>query len=104
MPLHLKTGDGDLALITEPSYWRDAHDYRMQISCSPSIYIVVINCGWRMDGKVGGAWDGDWGGDSSSDVTFLRKSQGLVKKHSYFIQAVCILLWIDCIETYMVVT
>ncbi len=44
------------------------------------------------------------GGDSSSDVTFLRKSQGLVKKHSYFMQAVCILLWIDCIETYMVVT
>ncbi len=31
-----------------------------KISCSPSIYIVVINCGWRMDGTVGGAWDGDW--------------------------------------------
>ncbi len=45
------------------------------------------------------------GGDlSSSDVTFLQKSQGLVKKHSNFMQAVCILLWIDCFETYMVVT
>ncbi len=24
------------------------------------IYIVLINCGWRMDGTVGGARDGDW--------------------------------------------
>ncbi len=42
--------------------------------------------------------------EGSSDVTFLRKSQGLVKKHSNFMQAVCTLLWIDCFETYMVVT
>ncbi len=34
--------------------------------------------------------------------TFLQKSQGLVKKHSNFMQAVCTLLWIDCFETYMV--
>ncbi len=54
---------------------------------------------------VGGAQDGDWRRWlSSSDVTFLRKSQGLVKNHSYFMQAVCILLWIDCFESYMVVT
>ncbi len=46
-----------------------------------------------MDGTVGG-----------SDDTFLLKSQGLVKKHSYFMQAVCIFLWTDCFETYMVVT
>ncbi len=36
---------------------------------------------------------------SSSDVTFLRKSQGFMKKYSYFMQAVCILLWTDCFET-----
>ncbi len=59
----------------------------------------MINCGWRMDGTVGGAQDGDC--SSSSDVTFLRKSQGLVKN---VIQAVCTLLWTDCFETYMVVT
>ncbi len=54
---------------------------------------------------VGGARDGDWRRWlSSSDVTFLRKSQGLVKRHSYFMQAVCTLLWIDCFGTYMVVT
>ncbi len=47
---------------------------------------------------------GTEGGDSSSDITFLQKSQGLVKKHSYFMQVVCTLLWIDCFETYMVVT
>ncbi len=43
------------------------------------------------------------GGNSSSDITFLQKSQGLVKKkkHSYFMQAVCTLLWI---EIYLVVT
>ncbi len=41
---------------------------------------------------------------SSSDITFLRKSQGLVKRHSQFIQALCTLLWIDCFETYMEVT
>ncbi len=41
---------------------------------------------------------------SSSDVMFLRKSQGLVKTHSYLMQAVWALLWIDCFETYMVVT
>ncbi len=35
------------------------------------------------------------GGDSSSDVTFLWKSQGLVKRHSYFMQTVCTLLWTD---------
>ncbi len=34
----------------------------------------------------------------------IFKSQGLVKKHSYFMQAVCTLLWIDCFETYMVDT
>ncbi len=53
------------------------------------IYIVVINCGWRMDGTVGGARDGAvmrW--LSSSDVTFLQKSQWLMKKHSYFMQTV----------------
>ncbi len=43
-----------------------------------------------MDGTVGGARQ--W--LSSSDVTFLRKSQGLVKKHSYFMLAVCILRWL----------
>ncbi len=41
---------------------------------------------------------------SRSDVTFIQKSQGLMKKHSYFMQAVCILLWTDCFETYMIVT
>ncbi len=40
-------------------------------------------------------------GVSSSDVTFLQKSQGLVKRHSYFMQAVRILLWTDCFEMYM---
>ncbi len=35
---------------------------------------------------------------------FLQKSQGLMKRHSYFMQAVWALLWIDCFETYMVVT
>ncbi len=50
---------------------------------------------------VGGAWDGDWKRWlSSSDVTFLQKSQGLVKRHSYFMQAVCTSLWIDCFETH----
>jgi len=39
-----------------------------------------------------------------SDITFLRKSQGLVKRHCYFTQAVWTLLWIDCFETYMVIT
>ncbi len=34
---------------------------------------------------------------SSSDITFLQKSQGLLKRHSY-------LMWIDCFETYMEVT
>jgi len=29
---------------------------------------------------------------------------GLMKNHSYFMQAVCTLLWTDCFETYMVVT
>ncbi len=48
--------------------------------------------------------DGDWRRWlSRSDVTFLQ-SQGLVKRHSYFMQAVWALLWIDCFETYMVVT
>ncbi len=79
-------------------------NWRFIIICN-CLYIVMINCGWRMDGTVGGAQDGDWRRWlSSSDVTFLRTSQGLVKKHSYFMQAVCILLWIDCFETYMVVT
>ncbi len=44
------------------------------------------------------------GGDSSSELTFLWKSEGLVKKHIYFMQAMCILLWTECFETYMVVT
>ncbi len=58
---------------------------------------------WQKNG--GGARDGDWRRwPSSSEVTFLWKSQGLVKNHSYFMQAVCTLLWIDCFETYMVVT
>ncbi len=58
-----------------------------------------------MDGTVGGTRDGDWRRWlSSSDVTFLQKSQGLVKKHSYFMQAVCILLWTDCFEILMLVT
>ncbi len=35
MQLHLKTGDGDLALIKEPAYWRDAHAYRMQYIAHP---------------------------------------------------------------------
>ncbi len=52
--------------------------------------------------KDGGRCSGWW--LSSSDVTFLRKSQGLVKRHSYFMRAVCTLLWTDCFETYMVVT
>ncbi len=60
------------------------------------IYIVVIVLENRWDS---GQWLGWW--LSSSDVTFLRKSQGLVKKHSYFMQAVGILLWTDCFETYI---
>ncbi len=43
-----------------------------------------------MDGTVGGARQ--W--LSSLDVTYLQKSQGLVKKHSYFMLVVCILLWL----------
>ncbi len=35
MPLHLKTVDGDLALITEPSLLRRWHDYRMQNIMQP---------------------------------------------------------------------
>ncbi len=42
---------------------------------------------WKKDGGRCLGW---W--LSSSDIT-LRKSQGLVKKHSYFMQAVCTLLW-----------
>ncbi len=58
-----------------------------------------------MDGTVGGARDGDWRRWlSSSDVTFLQKSEWLMKKHSYFMQTVCTLLWTDCFETYIVVT
>ncbi len=38
---------------------------------------------WQKDGGRCSGW---W--LSSSDITFLRKSQGLVKKHSYFMQAV----------------
>ncbi len=53
---------------------------------------------WKKDGGRCLGW---W--LSGSDIT-LRKSQGLVKKHSYFMQAVCTLLWTDCFETYMVVT
>jgi len=36
----------------------------------------------------------NWRRDNSSDITFLRKSQWLVKRHSYFMQAVCTCLWI----------
>ncbi len=54
--------------------------------------------GWAVLGTV------TEGGDSSLDVTFLQKSQGLVKKHHYFMQAVWALLWTDCFETYMVVS
>ncbi len=32
------------------------------------------------------------GSDSSSDIF----TEGLMKKHSYFMQAVCTLMWIDC--------
>ncbi len=54
-------------------------NWRFIIICN-FIYIVVINCGWRIDGS---ARYGDWRWWlSSSDVIFLRKSQGLVKKHS----------------------
>ncbi len=42
---------------------------------------------WKKDGGRCLGW---W--LSGSDIT-LRKSQGLVKKHSYFMQAVCTLLW-----------
>ncbi len=50
---------------------------------------------------VGGAQDVDWRRWlSNPDITFLRKLQGLVKNHSYFMQAVCTLLWTDCFETY----
>ncbi len=44
---------------------------------------------WAMFGMV------TEGHRSISDVTFLWKSQGLLKKHSYFMQAVCTLLWTD---------
>ncbi len=54
---------------------------------------------------VGGARDGDWRRCLSNHITFLQKSSlRFVKKHSYFMQAVCSLLWTDCFETYMVVT
>ncbi len=53
---------------------------------------------------VGAARDGDWRRCLSSHITFLWKSQVFMKKHSYFMQAVCSLLWTDCFETYMVVT
>ncbi len=78
--------------------------WRFIIICN-CIYIVVINCGWRMDGD--GGWCSGWWLKVVTELfglTFLWKSQGLVKKHSYFMQAVCILLWTDCFETYMVVT
>ncbi len=38
------------------------------------------------------------GGDG---VVQTSRSQGLVKRHSYFIQAECTLLWTDCFEMYM---
>ncbi len=69
-------------------------NWRFIIICN-CIYIVVINRGWRMDGTVGGARCTGCR-MSSSDVTFLRKSLGLVNKHSYFMLSVCILLWTDC--------
>ncbi len=71
-------------------------------------FIIICNCIYSVGiGQVqdGGRCSGWWlkGWMSSSDITFLRKSQGLVKRHSYFMQAVCTLLWIDCFKTYMVV-
>ncbi len=59
--------------------------------------------GWRVDNLFEAADSGDvlvhsrLTSDFSSDITFLQKSQGLLKRHSYF-------MWIDCFETYMVVT
>ncbi len=74
-------------------------------------FSIICNCinnyNWELMGRwmVGGARDGDWRQWlSSSDITLLRRSQGLVKRHSYFMQAVSTLLWTDCFETYMVVT
>ncbi len=46
------------------------------------IIVFVYTLSWLI---VAGGWMGLW-------VVFSRKSQGLVKKHSYFMQAVCILL------------
>ncbi len=40
----------------------------------------------------------------SREVCDFGRTEGLVKNHSYFMQAVCTLLWIDCFENYMVVT
>ncbi len=37
-------------------------------------------------------------------TSHFTEVKGLVKMHSYLMQAVCTLLWIDCFETYMVVT
>ncbi len=59
---------------------------------------LIVAGGWMDGGQYSGWWL------KVVTVTFLRKSQGLVKKHSYFMQAVCTLLWIDCFETYMVDT
>ncbi len=100
---------------------RPSSEWECDVTCRPiwssepfrhvSVWLLLSNgmdamlfggLGKRM---VGGARDGDWRRWlSSSDITFLRKSQRLVKRHSYFMQAVWALLWTDCFGTYMVVT
>ncbi len=84
---------------------RDTSGFQWHVSPKP------VTCQWMPHvwgfGKrtVGSARDGDWRRWlSRSDITFLRKLHGLVKKHSYFMQSVCTLLWTDCFKTYMVVT
>ncbi len=60
------------------------------------IYIVVINCGWRMDGTVGGARDGDWAVRTSH---FYGSHKGLWKSTA----TLCWLcaFYCDCFETYI---
>jgi len=74
--------------------------------CCCCLAMACMQCCLGVWQKDGGRCSGWWlkAVMNSSDVTFLRTSQGLVKRHSYFMQAVWALLWIDCFETYMVVT
>ncbi len=93
--------------VTGRSIW-----FRLfKLTFSTCFRVVVAQHG--MDAMLSGVWQKDGGQCSGwwlKAVTivltshFYGSNKGLWKNHSYFMQAVCTLLWTDCFETYMVVT